>query len=109
MIDTKTFREFAGQTNVRFTTHAINRLKESQLDIKQGKHLLYEAITSPFKIAWDTKKYQSNKNSTTYWMNGTLTYTVIKTKHKTTGEEIFSVITITDSRCIDSYGGVRDF
>lgn len=108
VLDTKTFREFAGKTDVRFTTHAINRLKESQLDIKRGKHLLYEAIHSPFKLLWESKKYTTNKDEITYWMNAVLTYTVIKTKHKNTGQEIYLVLTVTDSRCVDMYRGVRE-
>lgn len=101
MRDLQTFREFAGTIPVRFTHHAIDRLRESQLDKREGKRLLYESLRSPFKVNWETKKHTDNKNNTTFWLNGTIFFTVIATKGKTYGDEIFLVITVTDSRAVD--------
>ena len=104
----QTFKEYAGKKPVRFTNHAIARLQESQLDIRRGKFELYEAVKSPFKVDWERKKYQDNKNTTTYWMTGPITFTVIETKGKKYGDDILLVITVTDSRCVDRYQGIRE-
>lgn len=107
MRNVQTFREFAGDKPVRFTNHAIERLVESQLDKRQGKYFLYESIQSPFKVDWERKRYRDNKNKTTFWMYGTITYTVIETKGYKYKDDILLVITVTDSRCVDRYMGIR--
>lgn len=107
-VDIQTFKEFAGRKPVRFTNHAIARLQESQLDIRRGKYELYESVKSPFKVDWEKKKHRDNKNKTTFWMSGPITFTVIETIGKKFGDEILLVITVTDSRCVDRYEGIRE-
>lgn len=96
----QTFRQFAGNASVRFTNHAIERMKEAQIGISEGKGLLYESIRSPEKIDLKRKKYLDNQKNVTYWINGTLIFTVMKKKDKWNpqGEEIFLVITATERR-----------
>lgn len=105
MIDLTTFREYVGDTPVIFTHHAIDRLKESKLDTIEGKKLLYDAVQLPVHNV--KSKYSANKNTRSFWMNGTIKYTVIPEKHKQHGYDIFLVLTVTDSRVVTRYMGFR--
>lgn len=101
----KLFKEFAGPLQVRFSNHAITRLKEAQLDLYTAKKLLYESVKSPERIDTTKKKFTRNQDNISYWINGTIIFTLVKkedeySQHR---QDMFLVLTVTERRATVKY------
>lgn len=89
---------------VFFTQHAIQRLKESQLELKRAKKiLLKEAVLEQIdrKLRqYKRNKYGKKQDQTKYYRAGPLLFTVIP------NGKGFLVITVTDQRVMLPLGAL---
>lgn len=90
---------------IRFTNHAISRLKESQIELKKGVWLCATAQEEKLEKGLKKNKYNNNKGinyinnkDVTFWRNGTLIFTVKVVFAEATQKYINLVLTVTDQR-----------
>jgi hypothetical protein len=95
---------------VVFTNHAIERLKESQLDLKQGLTLLANSIPEDLSRFKDMVKYNNKKYDTKAdnYRNGTFIFTCIKKYDNTRNCEILLVITVANQLITSKINPVLD-
>lgn len=96
------FQAYARGIPIIFTFHAKDRLKQCRLDEVQARIILSEAVESPFKVSQQKKRFTRNQEDVTYWMYGSIIFTILKTKDKKKiYDDIFLVLTVTETRAVD--------
>lgn len=85
---------------IRFTHHALDRLKEWNLSRNKAVWMLQTGIKiKPSGMSkYKREKYGDNSENIQYWQNDTIVFTVRVQNDKYTGEEMVLVITVTDQR-----------
>lgn len=85
---------------VKFTHHALDRLKEWNLSRNKAVWMLQTA--SKFKPLgmgrYKKDRYGDSQENIQYWQNETIVFTVRIQKDKYTGQDMVLVITVTDQR-----------
>ena len=93
---------------VVFTRHSVDRLKESQLDLKQGLTLLANSI--PEHLPKGMIKYKQKKYNTRclYFRSGAFIFTCIRKHDKPRNCEILLVITVANQLITSKINPVLD-
>lgn len=85
---------------VRFTNHALDRLKESQLDLLGGLKLISEAVEETeikkYKDLVLNKSVKYKQQPATYFRNGSHIFTAIKAIDNIHQDEIWLILTVTN-------------
>ncbi|MBV6446385.1 MAG: hypothetical protein IFNCLDLE_02683 [Ignavibacteriaceae bacterium] len=82
-----------------FSTHAKERLKESNVSVSKAAYMLYNAEKE--KLDKNLRQYKNKRygdEEQLFYRYGTFIFTLRKIKDKYSGDECYLVLTVTDQR-----------